>query len=89
MGNKILQLDRNKKTLTVDGVVHDFTLGLHVLIMSKHPRLNQWNSNDYQTYKLRCAQTKSFPNPHDHSQIHTLHGNISICLGKWLYLEKG
>ena len=35
-----------------------------MLMMSKHPRPNQWNSRDYQGYKSLCAQTKvrSFPN---------------------------
>ena len=65
MGNKIVQLDRNKKILTVDDAVYDFTPGLYVLIMSKHPRPNQWNSRDYQVYKSLCSQAKvtSFPNP--------------------------
>ena len=33
--------------------------------MSKHPRPNHWDSNNYQAYKSLCAQTKirSFPNP--------------------------
>ena len=43
---------------------YEFTSGLHVLIMWKHPQPSQWNSNDYQPYKSLCAQTKSrsFPN---------------------------
>ena len=66
-GKKIvqLQLNENKKILTVDGTVYDFTPGLHPLIMRKHPRPTQYNSNDYRVCKSLCAQTKvrSFPNP--------------------------
>ena len=64
MGSKIVQLNGNKMTLNVDDTEYDFTPGLHALIMSKHPRPNQWNSNDYQAYKSLCAQTKvsTFPN---------------------------
>ena len=57
MGNKIVQLNRNKKTLTVGDTVCDFTRSIHALIMSKHPQPNQWNYNDYQAYKSLCAQT--------------------------------
>ena len=65
MGNKIVQLNSNKKTLTVDDTEYEFTSCLHALIMWKHPRRNQWNSNDYTAYKSLVAQTKlkSFPNP--------------------------
>ena len=49
---------------SVDGAVYDFTPALYALIMSKHPRPNQWNSRDYQAYKSLSAQTKVrlFPN---------------------------
>ena len=64
IGNKVVQVDENKKTLTVDGALYEFTPGLRVLIMLKHPRPNQWDSRDYQAYKSLCAQTKVrlFPN---------------------------
>ena len=59
-----LQLNENKKTLTVDDTEYDFTLGLHGLIMRKHSRPTQYNSNDYKAYKSLVAQAKvkSFPN---------------------------
>ena len=37
MGSKIVQADMNKKTLTADGTVYDFTPGLHELIVRKTP----------------------------------------------------
>ena len=67
MGNNIVQvqLNENKNTLTVDGIEYELTPGLHGLIMRKHPRPTQYNSNDYRVHKSLCAQTKvrSFPNP--------------------------
>ena len=64
MGNKVVQSDENKKTLTADDTVYDFTPGLYALIMLKHPRISQWPSGDYQAYRSLCAQTKVrlFPN---------------------------
>ena len=64
MGNKVVQIDENEKTLTVDGTVYDFTPSLQALIMLKHPRTTQWNSHDYQAYKSLCKQTRVrlFPN---------------------------
>ena len=49
MGNNIvqLQLNGNKKTLTADDTEYELTPGLHALIMRKHPRPTQYNSNDY------------------------------------------
>ena len=46
-------------------IVYDLTPGLWTLIMQKHPRPTQWNSNDYRAYKTLSAQTKvrSHPNP--------------------------
>ena len=73
MGNKVVQFDRNKKTLTVDDTEYKHTPGLEALIMLKHPRPTQLNSNDNQEYKSLVTQTKvkSFLNragtarPHD------------------------
>ena len=65
MGNEVVQINRNKRTSSVDDTEYDFTPGRHALIMSKHPRPTQYDSNDYRVYKTLCAQTKvrSFPNP--------------------------
>ena len=64
MGNKVLQIDENKNTLTVDDTVYDLTPGLYAFIMQKHPGISQWPSRDYQAYKSLCKQTKVrlFPN---------------------------
>ena len=64
MGNKVVQMDENKTTLTVDDTVYDFTPGLQAFIMQKHPRISQWPSSDYQAYKSLCKQTRVrlFPN---------------------------
>ena len=64
MGNKVVQIDKNKMTLTVDDTVYDLTPGLYAFIMQKHPRISQWPSRDYQAYKSLCKQTKIrlFPN---------------------------
>ena len=64
MGNKVMQFDGNKMTLTVDDTEYKLTPGLETLIMLKHPRPTQFNSNDYEAYKSLVAQTKvkSFPN---------------------------
>ena len=60
-----MQINRNKRTLSVDDREYDFTPGLHALIMSKHPLPKQYDSNDYRVYKSLCAQSnvRSFPNP--------------------------
>ena len=58
MGNKIVQIDENKKTLSVDGTEYDLTPSLCALILLKRPRTTQWNSRDYQAYKSLCKQTK-------------------------------
>ena len=64
MGNKVVQLGANGKTLLVDDTEYKLTPGLLLLITNKHQRPDQWNSNDYKTYKSLVAQTKvkSFPN---------------------------
>ena len=64
MGNKVVQFDGNKKTLTVDDTGYKLSPGLEALIMLKDPRPTQYNSNDYKAYKSVVAQTKvkSFPN---------------------------
>ena len=58
MGNKVVRLDVNGKTLTVDDAEYKITQGLRALIALKHPRPNQWNSNDYKAYKSLVAQTE-------------------------------
>ena len=66
MGNKIVQANEDKKTLTVDGTVYDFTRGLEVLIMLKHPRPTQYDDDtDLRVYRSLVIQTKvrSHPNP--------------------------
>ena len=89
MGGEIFKISENGTILDVDGVEYDLTPGLHTLIVQKHPRPNQWTSaitkhiNIY-LYRPRLDLTR-IP---DVSPDHALHGNISICLGKWLYLGK-
>ena len=53
----------NKKTLTVDNTKNKLTPGLEVLIVQKHLRPTQYNTNDYRAYYNLIAQTKvkSFP----------------------------
>ena len=63
MGNKIVEIDDNKKTVTVDGREYDLTPGLKALIMQKHPLISHWPSSDYQVYKSLSAQTKVRPHP--------------------------
>ena len=63
MGSKVVQFDGNKKTLTVDYTEYKLTPGLEALIMLKHPRPTQFNSNDYKAYKSLVAQTKVKPFP--------------------------
>ena len=64
MGNKVVQFDGNKKTLTVHDTEYKITPGLETLITLKDSRPTQFNSNDYKAYKSLVAQTKvkSFPN---------------------------
>ena len=38
MGNKIVHIDENKKTVSVDGTEYDLTPGIYALIMLKHLR---------------------------------------------------
>ena len=65
MGNKIVQVDEDKNTLSVDGTEYDLTPDLPAFIMRKHPQISQWSSSDYRAYKSLSAQTKvrSHPNP--------------------------
>ena len=58
MGSKIVQVVMNKKTLTVDGTVYDFTPCLRQLIVWKKRHPSQWTSRNYQAYISFCAQTK-------------------------------
>ena len=41
MGNKIVQVDENKKILGVDCTEYDLTPGIQAFIMQKHPRISQ------------------------------------------------
>ena len=88
MGNKVVQFDGNKNTLTVDNRKHTSAPRIRALRTPKHSRPGQWNSDDHKVYKSVIAQTKVklFPN---RTGGHTLHGNGSTCSRKWLYLEKG
>ena len=61
MGKKIVQVDKNKKTLSVDHTEYDLTPGLQAFIMQKHPQISQWPSHDYRAYKSHSAQTKISP----------------------------
>ena len=72
IGNKVVRLGANGKTLSVDDTKYKLTPGLFVLITKKHTRASQWNSNDYQVYKSLIAQTKgkSFPNRTGASRPH-------------------
>ena len=51
---------------------YSITPCLEVLMVHKHPRPTQYNSNDYKTYKSLVAQTKvkSFPNRTDTARPH-------------------
>ena len=71
-GNKIVEINENEKTLTVDDTVYDLTSGLWAFIVQKHPQVSQWPSHDYQAYKSLCQQTKirSHPNPDGATRPH-------------------
>ena len=73
MGNKVVQLNGNKKTLNVDDSEYKLTPDLELFIVQKHPRASQYNTNDYRAYKNLVAQTKvkSFPNPAGTARPHT------------------
>ena len=90
MGNKVVRLDINGKTLLVDDTEYKLTPGLLVLITSKHPRLTQYNSNDYKVYKPLVAQTevKSFPNMAGAARPHAT-WKWKHMFRKWLYMVKG
>ena len=64
MGNKVVRLGANAKTLTVGDTEYKLTPCLLELITNKHPRDGQCKPNDYKVYKSLVAQTmvKSFPN---------------------------
>ena len=73
MGNKVVRLNVNGKTLLVDDTEYKLTPRLLVLITNKHPQAGQWKTNDYQVYKWLAAQTKvkSFPNRTGIGRPHT------------------
>ena len=50
VGNKIVKISEDGTTLKVDDAAYELIPGLHTLIIQKHPRPNQWTSNDYQAY---------------------------------------
>ena len=56
MGNKVVHFDASAKTLLVDDTDFKLTPGLLVLITNKHPRPDQWKTNDYKVYKSLVAQ---------------------------------
>ena len=80
MGSKVVRIDVNRKTSTVDDTEYKLTLGLLVLISQKHPRGGQWNSNDYQVLNRSMHRPRL-----NHSRIgqalldHTLRGNGILC----------
>ena len=53
-----------------------------MLITNKHPRVDQWNSNDYKAYKSLVAQTKVklFPNRTGAARPH--------ATWKWTHMPK-
>ena len=55
MGNKVVRLSANGKTLLVDDTEYKLTPGLFVLITNKHLRVGQWKTNDYLVYKSLVA----------------------------------
>ena len=87
MGNKVVQLNGNKETLNVGDTEYKFTPGVEVL-----------NIHEFHNIILMIIEYINLllHRPRlDHSRIrqvrldNTLQGNIRICLGEWLYLEKG
>ena len=72
IGNKVVRIDANGNTLSVDETGYKLTPDLFVLIIKKYSLSGQWNSNDYQVYKSLVAQTKikSFPNRTGASRPH-------------------
>ena len=82
IGNKAVRLDIKRKILTVDDTVYKLTSGLLELITNKHPRPDQYNSNDKEVYRSLVAQTrvKSFPNRTDGARPH--------ATWKWKYMLK-
>ena len=87
MGNKVV----NRKNLTIVATGGKLTPGLLVLIINKHPRSDQWESNDYKVYKSLVAQTKvkSFPNRTDDAVRPHATWKWKHMLKKCQYLEKG
>ena len=52
MGNKVVRLSANAKTLIVDDRKYKLTPGILELITNKHPRPDQWKTSDYQVYRF-------------------------------------
>ena len=71
MGNKAVQLDVNRKTLTIDDTEYKLMPGLG--IDTKHPQPDQYNPNDLKVYRSLIAHSKvkSFPNRTDSTWPHT------------------
>ena len=82
MGNKAVQFDIKRNILTVDDTVYKLTSGLLDLITNKHPRPDQYNSNDNEVCRSLVAQSrvKSFPNTTD--------GARPYARWKWKYILK-
>ena len=78
MGNKVVRLGANAKTLCVDDTEYKLTPGLLVLITNKHPRPEQLKTSDYIVYKSLAAQTKVKSFPNRAVLDHTPRGNGSI-----------
>ena len=70
MGNKVVRLDVNIMTLTIDGTEYRLTPG-HLESIT-NPRPGQWKPNDFKVYKSLVVQTKvkSFPNRTDATRPH-------------------
>ena len=82
MENKSVRLDIKRKILTVDDTAYKLRPGLLELITDKHPRPDQYNSNDKEVYRSLAAQTrvKSFRNRTDGIRPH--------ATWKWKYMLK-
>ena len=88
---QVVQVDMDKKTLTVDGTVYDFIPGQtrycrkNRILVSGLPVIIKHINLFVHRPRLDLARIC-------HRKVlldQTLDGNTSICLGKWLCLEKG
>ena len=58
IGNKTVQIDKNKRTSTVGDT--EYTSGLEELIISKQPHHDLYSDNGYQAYIDRCTDVREF-----------------------------